>query len=77
MTARDLAVASVEVTDERARAGLGTVARTVDQALWSGLPANGEIAREAWDGVRDVRRGLRSRPLTDRLRAALEVRSLF
>jgi hypothetical protein len=77
MTVRDLLAASANVTDARAQAGLRTVARTVDQALWSGAPVNGDIGREAWAGVRDVRRGLRSRPWTDRLHAALEVRSLF
>jgi transglutaminase-like putative cysteine protease len=77
MTVRDLVAASANVTDARAQAGLRTVARTVDQALWSGRPVDGEIGREAWNGVRDVRRGLRSRPWTHRLLAALELRSLF
>ncbi|HEY0687934.1 MAG TPA: transglutaminaseTgpA domain-containing protein, partial [Kribbella sp.] len=77
MTVRDLAVAAAEVTDDRARAGLSTVARSVDQALWSGAAVSPEVSREAWAGVREVRRGLRSRPWTDRLQAALELRSLL
>ena len=77
MTVRDLAVAAADVTDDRARAGLGTVARSVDTALWSGAPASREVSREAWAGVREVRRGLRSRPWIDRLLAALELRSFF
>jgi hypothetical protein len=77
MTVRDLVAASADVTDARAQAGLRTVARTVDQALWSGGPVDSEIRREAWNGVRDVRRGLRSRHWTHRLLAALEFRSLF
>jgi transglutaminase-like putative cysteine protease len=77
MTVRDLVAASANVTDAQAQAGLRTVARTVDQALWSGGPVDSEIRREAWNGVRDVRRGLRSRPWTHRLLAALEFRSLL
>ncbi|TDO50638.1 transglutaminase superfamily protein [Kribbella sp. VKM Ac-2527] len=77
MTVRDLALASSDVTDARAQAGLGLVARSVDHALWSGAPVSDEVGRQAWAGVREVRRGLRSRPWTDRLQAALELRSLF
>jgi hypothetical protein len=77
MTVRDLMTASADVTDERAQAGLATVAGTVDHALWSGVPAGPQVSKQAWAGVREVRRGLRSRPWTDRLYAALEVRSLF
>ncbi|WBQ08426.1 transglutaminase family protein [Kribbella sp. CA-293567] len=77
MTVRDLASASADVTDERARQGLGVVAAAVDQALWSGGPASDELGRTAWTGVRELRRGLRSRPWQDRLFAALELRSLI
>lgn len=77
MTVRDLAVAAADVIDDRARAGLSNVARSVDHALWSGAVVGPEVSREAWAGVREVRRGLRSRPWTDRLQAALELRSLF
>ncbi|MGC4940414.1 transglutaminaseTgpA domain-containing protein [Kribbella sp. DT2] len=77
MTVRDLALAAEDVADERASAGLAVVANSVDQALWSGGQVGPEVSREAWAGVREVRRGLRSRPLADRLQAALELRSLF
>jgi protein-glutamine gamma-glutamyltransferase len=77
MTVRDLTSASADVTDDRARGGLGIVAAAVDQALWSGGPASEELGRAAWAGVREIRRGLRSRPWQDRLAAALEVRSLI
>ncbi|ONI68851.1 hypothetical protein BWI15_28575 [Kribbella sp. ALI-6-A] len=77
MTVRDLAAAAADVTDARADAGLATVANSVDRALWSGGSAGPEIAKQAWDGVREVRRGLRSRPWLVRLQAALEFRSLF
>ncbi|GAB2565891.1 transglutaminase family protein [Kribbella endophytica] len=77
MTVRDLAVAAEDVTDERASAGLAVVANSVDQALWSGGQVGPEVSRDAWAGVREVRRGLRSRPLADRLQAALELRSLW
>lgn len=76
MTVRDLTSASMDVTDDRARDGLGIVAAAVDQALWSGGPVGDELGRTAWAGVREIRRGLRSRPWQDRLAAALEVRSL-
>jgi transglutaminase-like putative cysteine protease len=77
MTVRDLVTASADVADERARAGLATVAGSVDRALWSGGPMDPHVSREAWAGVREVRRGLRARPWSARLHAALEVRSLF
>ncbi len=77
MTVRDLAAAAEDVTDERASAGLAVVANSVDQALWSGGQVGPEVSRNAWAGVREVRRGLRSRPLADRLQAALELRSLW
>jgi hypothetical protein len=77
MTVRDLVAASGDIADERARAGLGTVARSVDQALWSGGLVGADVSSQAWAGVREVRRGLRSRPWLTRLQAALEVRSLF
>lgn len=77
MTVRDLATASADIADARAQAGLGTVARTVDQALWSGGPASPDTGRQAWEGVREVRRGLRARPLLERFQAALELGTLF
>jgi transglutaminase-like putative cysteine protease len=77
MTVRDLAAASTEVTDERARRGLVQVAGAVDQALWSGAPAGVELSRQAWVGVREVRAGLRARPWSDRLRATWELRTLL
>ncbi|WP_328333217.1 DUF3488 and transglutaminase-like domain-containing protein [Kribbella sp. NBC_00382] len=77
MTVRDLVAASGDVADDRARAGIGVVAQSVDRALWSGAPAGPDLGKQAWDGVREVSRGLRSRPWTDRLQAAFEIRSLF
>ncbi|MEV8378388.1 DUF3488 and transglutaminase-like domain-containing protein [Kribbella sp. NPDC056861] len=77
MTVRDLATASADVADNQARNGLGVVAEAVDQALWSGGPAGEDLGRSAWAGVRELRRGLRTRPWQDRLAAALEVRSLI
>jgi hypothetical protein len=77
MTVRDLVAASGDVADDRARAGIGVVAQTVDSALWSGAPASPDLGQQAWAGVREVSRGLRSRPWTDRLQAAFEIRSLF
>lgn len=77
MTVRDLVHASTGVADERAQKGLGQVAGAVDQALWSGAPAGAELSKQAWAGVREVREGLRARPWADRLRAALELRTLL
>lgn len=76
MTVRDLTVASRDITDKRARDGLDVVAAAVDQALWSGGPVGDELGRTAWAGVREIRRGLRSRSWSERLAAAVEVRSL-
>jgi hypothetical protein len=77
MTVRDLALASAEVADSRAQAGLVVVARSVDQALWSGGPGSAETTDLAWHGVREVCRGLRTRPLAERFQAALELGTLF
>ena len=77
MTVRDLALASAEVADARAQAGLAVVARSVDQALWSGGPGSVETTDLAWHGVREVCRGLRARPLVERFHAALELGTLL
>lgn len=70
MTVRDLAVVASPVADAAAVAGLGSLARTVDVALWSGF-APPTAGAEAWAAVHAVRAGLSRRPLFERIRAAL------
>jgi hypothetical protein len=75
MTVRDLAHAARELPDTEP--ALTRVARAVDHALWSGTPAGPDLSQQAWTGVRDLRKALRSRPRLDRLQASLELRTLF
>ncbi|WP_145806058.1 transglutaminaseTgpA domain-containing protein [Kribbella amoyensis] len=76
MTVRELSDEADELLDQRAAAGLSTVAECVDLALWSGAAPDAELTARAWSGVREVKRGLRTRPWTERVQAALELRSL-
>lgn len=71
MTVRDLARAGP------GQDGLHRLAGAVDAAVWSGAGGRPELADEAWDAVDDVRRDLHESPPARRVRAALEVRSLF
>ena len=73
MTVRDLAGV---VPDPPVVAGLQALAHHVDTALWSGTGPEQSTVDEAWSAVRVVRRGMATRPLTVRLRAALNVRAL-
>jgi hypothetical protein len=75
MTVRDLAHAARDLPNTEP--GLTTVARAVDQAVWSGAPTGAELSQQAWSGVRDLRKALRARPRLDRLQASLELRTLF
>lgn len=73
MTVRDLAGT---VPDPPVVAGLHALAHHVDTALWSKTGPNQSTVEEAWSAVRAVRRGMATRPLPTRLRAALNVRAL-
>ncbi|MEU4603368.1 DUF3488 and transglutaminase-like domain-containing protein [Kribbella sp. NPDC023972] len=75
MTVRDLAHAARDLPNTEP--GLTTVARAVDQAVWSGTAPDAELSQQAWSGVRDLRKALRTRPKLDRLQASLELRTLF
>lgn len=77
MTVRDLAGAAGRTVDPAVVTGLHQLARTVDVALWSPYGPSQTTSAEAWSAVRAVRRGLARRPLSARLRAALDVRSLL
>jgi hypothetical protein len=70
MTVRDLAAAAAPVADAATVDGLGSLARAVDVALWSGF-APASAGDEAWAAARVVRKGLGRRPLRERIRAAL------
>lgn len=75
MTVRDLAHAARDLPDTAG--GLTRVAQAVDHALWSGGPTTPDVSDQAWSGVHEVRKALRARPLSDRLQASLELRTLF
>lgn len=77
MTVRDLAKAASGVADGRVGDGLAELARSVDVALWSRSGPAPATVDQAWSAVRVLRRGLAGRPLRARVRAALNVRSLF
>jgi hypothetical protein len=77
MTVRDLAGAADPLVDQQVVTGLRTLARVVDLALWSRTGPAPTTVAEAWSAVRDVRHGLSRRPWSSRLRAALNVRTLF
>jgi protein-glutamine gamma-glutamyltransferase len=77
MTVRDLAGAARPVVDQSVVTGLHELARSVDVALWSRSGPSPSTVDEAWSAVRALRRGLARRPLPARLRAALNVRTLF
>jgi hypothetical protein len=75
MTVRDLA--AQPALDEQVVTGLQALARTVDVALWSRSGLAATTVDDAWSAVREVRRGLSRGPLLSRVRAALNVRTLF
>jgi hypothetical protein len=77
MTVRDLAASAAGVADASALEGLRVLGTTVDWSLWSGSAVPEQARRQAWEAVRQVRRGLRRRGLRARLRAALEPASLL
>ncbi len=56
--------------------GMRVLATAVDVALWSGREPAEQVRLEAWAAVRAVRRGLASRGLVARLRAAIDPRTL-
>jgi hypothetical protein len=61
-------------------AALDRLARAVDAAVWSGGAVGagaGDLGNEAWRAVAEVRRDLAAGRPARRVRAALEVRSLF
>ncbi len=74
MTVRDLATA---ITRRSIVDGLLALAYEVDIALWSGFQANDSTVVQAWAAVRGIRRGLADRPLSKRIRALFNPRSLL
>gem|GEM_PF-3897399 len=77
MTVRDLAPAAARIGGQATVEGVRALAQAVDFALWSGSAVTQATADQAWASVRLVRRGLATRPLGARLRAALDLKSLF
>lgn len=77
MTVRDLAVAAHGVGGESTMDGLRLLRSTVDVALWSGVGVGAHSGPQAWEAVREVRRGLARRGMRARLRAAVDPRTLL
>lgn len=77
MTPRDVADAAASLSGERIREPVARLAKVLDVTLWSGVPVGDGSVRRAWQEVREVRRGLAGRPLSARVRAALEPRTLL
>lgn len=75
-TPLELARAAGARADTAAALGLASIARCLDKALWSGVHPSTDVAVEAWQGVRLVRRDLRRLPVLVRLRACVDPRSL-
>ncbi|WP_325698292.1 transglutaminaseTgpA domain-containing protein [Amycolatopsis sp.] len=73
MTPRDLAATAGTPIEEP----LLGLAQVLDWALWSRIPVNDDAPRHAWAAVRAIRRSLARRPFRERLRAALEARTLL
>jgi protein-glutamine gamma-glutamyltransferase len=76
MTVRDLAGAS-GAFDPSVAAALHELARAVDVALWSRSGPAPTTVGDAWSAVGAVRLGLSRREWPARVRAALDLRSLF
>jgi hypothetical protein len=77
MTVRDLATAAGPDLDRSVVDGLHMLARLVDSALWSGMDTSGYATDEAWLAVKVIDTGLTGRPVTQRIRATFDPRSLF
>jgi hypothetical protein len=77
MTPRDVAEAAGSLSGERIREPVARLAKVLDVTLWSGVPVGDGSVRRAWQEVRELRRGLAGRPLSTRVRAALEPRTLL
>ncbi|WP_433269086.1 transglutaminase TgpA family protein [Actinosynnema sp. CS-041913] len=77
MTPRDLAESAAPVIGEPAAQAIARLGRVLDMALWSGVPVADGSVRRAWEEERAVRRGLAGRPLSARLRAAVDPRPLL
>ena len=77
MTPRDLATVTAGVAGAGTGKAISELGRVVDMALWSGVDVADGHARQAWRGVAEIRRGMAQRPLTTRLRAAVNPRVLL
>ncbi|WP_329793475.1 transglutaminase domain-containing protein [Lentzea sp. DG1S-22] len=76
MTPLETAAAAAGAGLPAAADGVRRLAATVDFAMWSGAEPGAQARDDAWAAVRAVRRGLRARGLTARLRAAVDPRTL-
>ncbi|WP_143027678.1 transglutaminaseTgpA domain-containing protein [Lentzea albidocapillata] len=76
MTPMEVAAAAAVAGLPATAAGMRTLASTVDFAMWSGATPGAQVRDDAWAAVRAIRRGLRTRGLAARLRAAVDPRTL-
>ena len=77
MTPRDLAAVTAGVAGHDTGQAIRELGRVVDMALWSGVDVADGHARQAWQRVAEVRRGMAARPVSSRLRAAVNPRVLI
>ncbi|MFI7677959.1 DUF3488 and DUF4129 domain-containing transglutaminase family protein [Actinophytocola sp. NPDC049390] len=77
MTPRDLAAVTAGVAGHDTGRAIRELGRVVDMALWSGVDVADGHARQAWQRVAEVRRGMAARPARARLRAAVNPRVLI
>lgn len=71
MTMREIARETAAVLEPRVGAELSELGGVVDQALWSGRPADSRHVERAWQVVDSVRKGVRVLPRKVRIRAAV------
>jgi hypothetical protein len=77
MTARDVAVAAVDVVPSRQTVhAIRRLGALVDTALWSGVPVSRRAANEAWREAGAVRQDLAGRSAVARLVGTVGLRSL-
>jgi hypothetical protein len=76
MTIRDVGQASQGLISRSAQHAIEQLGTLVDVALWSGSSVSGRTIDIAWQACDAVRHSLTARPISERLAAAVGLRSL-